>query len=132
MGRRLNLRQIEAFKAVIEHGTVSRAADILNVSQPAISKLIAHLEADAEVRLFDRVNGRLAPTERGMRLYQEIDRIFSGVQQIENAAEAIRREEQGRLVVGVMPALSDYASVRRSHSSARRNSACVPCLTALP
>ncbi|HLH87985.1 MAG TPA: LysR family transcriptional regulator [Xanthobacteraceae bacterium] len=106
MGRRLNLRQIEAFKAVIEHGTVSRAADVLNVSQPAISKLIAHLEADAEVRLFDRVKGRLAPTERGMRLYQEIDRIFSGVQQIENAAEAIRREEQGRLVVGVMPALS--------------------------
>src|SRR5262249_3843183 len=106
MGRRLNLRQIEAFKAVIEHGTVSRAAGVLNVSQPAISKLIAHLEADAEVRLFDRIKGRLAPTERGMRFYQEIERIFSGVAQIENAAEAIRREEQGRLVVGVMPALA--------------------------
>jgi DNA-binding transcriptional LysR family regulator len=106
MRRRLNLRQIEAFKAVIEHGTVSRAAGVLNVSQPALSKLIAHLEADAELRLFDRIKGRLAPTERGMRFYQEIDRIFSGVQQIENAADAIRRDEQGRLVVGVMPALS--------------------------
>lgn len=106
MRQRLNLRQIEAFKAVIEHGTVSRAASILNVSQPAMSKLIAHLEADAELRLFDRIKGRLAPTERGMRFYHEIDRIFSGVQQIENAADAIRREEQGRLTVGVLPALS--------------------------
>ena len=106
MRRRLNLRQIEAFKAVIEHGTVSRAASILNVSQPAMSKLIAHLQADAELRLFDRVKGRLAPTERGMRFYHEIDRIFSGVQQIENAADAIRREEQARLTVGVLPALA--------------------------
>lgn len=106
MRRRLNLRQIEAFKAVIEHGTVSRAASVLNVSQPAMSKLIAHLEADADLRLFDRIRGRLAATERGMRFYHEIDRIFSGVQQIENAADAIRREEQGRLTVGVLPALS--------------------------
>ncbi len=106
MRRRINLRQIEAFKAVIEHGTVSRAAGILNVSQPALSKLVAHLEADAELRLFDRVKGRLVPTEHGMRFYHEIDRIFSGVQQVENAVEAIRREEQGRLAVGVLPALS--------------------------
>ena len=49
--------------------------------------------------------GRLVPTERGMRLYHEIDRIFSGVQQIENAVDAIRREEQGRIAIGVMPAL---------------------------
>ena len=41
-----------------------------------------------------------------MRLYEEIDRIFAGVRQVENAAEAIRREERGQLAVGVMPALS--------------------------
>jgi len=106
MLRRLNLRQIEAFKAVIENGTVSRAAEMLNISQPAMSKLIAHLEEDTALKLFDRLKGRLAPTERGMRLYEEIDRIFVGVRQIENAVDAIRREEQGRLTVGVMPALS--------------------------
>ncbi len=55
MARRLNLRQVEAFKAVIEHGTVSRAAEVMNVSQPAISKLVAHLEDDTGLRLFERV-----------------------------------------------------------------------------
>ena len=106
MPRQLNLRQIEAFKAVIEYGTVSRAAEMLNISQPAMSKLIAHLEADSGLRLFDRLKGRLAPTENGMRLHEEVGRIFAGVRQVENAVEAIRREEQGRLAIGVMPALA--------------------------
>jgi DNA-binding transcriptional LysR family regulator len=111
--RHINLRQIEAFKAVIENGTVSRAAEMLHVSQPALSKLIAHLEADTGLRLFDRHKQRLAPTEHAMRLHDEIDRIFAGVRQVENAVEAIRREEQGRLAVGVMPALAG-SFVRRA------------------
>lgn len=106
MVRRLNLRQVEAFKAVIEYGTVSRAAEMMNVSQPAMSKLVAHLEEDTGLRLFDRVKGRLVATRRGVRLYEEIDRIFAGVRQVENAVEAIRRDEQSRLLIGVMPALS--------------------------
>ena len=106
MRHHLSLRQIEAFKAVIEHGTISRAAEVLHVSQPAMSKMIANLEADAGLQLFDRVKGRLAPTERGMRLYDEIDRIFAGVRQVENALDAIQREERGRIAIGVMPALS--------------------------
>ncbi len=106
MAHRLNLRQIEAFKAVIEFGTVSRAAEVMNISQPAMSKLIAHLEEDTGLSLFDRVKGRLVVTRRGMRLYEEVDRIFAGVRQVENAVEAIRRDEQSRLLIGVMPALS--------------------------
>lgn len=106
MARQLNLRQIEAFKAVIEHGTVSRGAEVLNISQPAMSKLIAHLEADTGLKLFDRLKGRLAPTDRAMRLYEEVGRIFAGIRQVESAVDAIRREDQGRLAIGVIPALS--------------------------
>jgi DNA-binding transcriptional LysR family regulator len=79
---------------------------MLNVSQPAMSKLIAHLEDDAGLQLFERVKGRLAPTEQAMQLYDEIDRIFSGVRQVENAIDAIHRRAQGRLAIGVMPGLS--------------------------
>lgn len=106
MRRRVSLRQIEVFKAVIEHGTLSAAAAALGVSQPAMSKSVAQLELDSELRLFDRVKGRLAPTEQGMQLYAEIDRIFSGVQQVENAIDALHRQAQGRLLIGVMPGLS--------------------------
>lgn len=106
MPRRLTLRQVEAFKAVIESGSISTAAELLHVSQPAISKLIAHFEADTNLKLFDRLTGRLVPTESGMRLYEKVDRIFAGVRQVESAVDAIRREEQGQLAIGVMPALA--------------------------
>ena len=79
MPRHLYLRQIEAFKAVIENGTISRAAVLLSISQPSMSKLIAHLEQDTGLKLFDRVKGRIAPTEQAMRLYDEVERIFGGV-----------------------------------------------------
>lgn len=106
MKRHLNLRQVEAFKAVIEQGTVSRAAEVLFVSQPAVSKLLAHLEDETGLVLFERVRGKLAPTQQGMRLYGEIDRIFAGVRQVEQAVESIRRDERRQLTVGVLPALS--------------------------
>lgn len=102
----LNLRQVEAFKAVIESGTASRAAELLGISQPAVSKLLVHLENGTGLRLFERMKGRLVPSRQGMRLYEEIDRIFVGVRQVERAVDSIRREEQGRLLVGVMPALA--------------------------
>jgi len=124
--RHLNLRQIEAFKAVIENGTVSSAALMLNVSQPAMSKLIAHMEMDTGLKLFDRVKGRLAPTENAMRLYGEIERIFAGVRQVENAVDAIRREEQGRLAVGAIAALSGTFITRATTAflKERRNVFC--------
>ena len=52
--RKPTLRQIEVFKAVIETGTVSRAAETLNMSQPAASKLLSNLEADIGMELFER------------------------------------------------------------------------------
>ncbi|MDX8327263.1 LysR substrate-binding domain-containing protein (plasmid) [Agrobacterium rosae] len=106
MVRQINLRQIEAFKATIECGSVSRAAELMGISQPAASKLLAHLEDDVGLSLFDRQRGRLLPNKQGMRFYDEVQRIFAGIRQVERAAETIRREEQGRLTIGVMPGLS--------------------------
>ena len=106
MPRSLNLRQVEIFKAVIDHGTVSRAAEAAFISQPAASKLLVQLEADHGLRLFDRHKGRLVPTAQALRLYEEIDRIFAGVRQVESAIAIIKREEQSRLFVGVIPALA--------------------------
>jgi DNA-binding transcriptional LysR family regulator len=94
--------------ALVEAGTVSRAAETLRISQPAASKLIQELEADTGLQLFERESGRLIPTGRGMRLYEEVARIFGGVHQLARAVDAIRREERGHLVIGTMPALSGH------------------------
>jgi DNA-binding transcriptional LysR family regulator len=63
------------------------------------------LEEDSGLTLFDRVRGKLAPTRQGMRLYGEVDRIFAGLRQLEQAIESIRRDEQSHLTVGTLPAL---------------------------
>jgi DNA-binding transcriptional LysR family regulator len=106
MPRQIYLRQIEAFQAVVEQGTVVRASEQLHITQSAMSKLIANLENDTGLQLFDRTTGRLVPTSDAMRLYEEVGRIFAGVKQIGQAVESIRREEQGRLAIGCMPAFS--------------------------
>lgn len=104
--RRPSLRQIEAFRAIVETGTVRAAAEMLYISQPAASKLLSTLEEDIGLNLFDRNSGRLVLTKRGMRLYEEVDRVFSGVDQISRAVDLIRREERDRLQIGLMPGLS--------------------------
>ena len=126
MPRKLTLRQVEAFKAVVERGSISNAAEMVHISQPAMSKLIAHFEADTGLTLFDRLKGRLAPTLSGMRLYEEINRIFAGVRQVESAVESIRREEQERLVIGVMIALAG-SFIQRATTSFLRNHSNVFC-----
>lgn len=102
----LNVRQIEAFKAVIETGTVSRAAARLCVSQPAISKLIQHLEQDTGLELFERSPGRIRPTGDALLLFEEISRLYRGLERLETAAFDIRNSNGTMLTIGVMPALS--------------------------
>lgn len=121
MRRHINLRQIEAFRAVIQTGTVSRGAEMLNISQPAMSKLISHLELDSGIRLFERVKKRLVPTAHALRLHDEIERIFTGVRQVESAIDALHREERGRLVIGVLPALSGSLIQRATAMFVARN-----------
>jgi DNA-binding transcriptional LysR family regulator len=102
------MRQVEAFRAVVEYGTVSAAAQALHISQPAVSKLIAQFEYQSGLNLFERVKGRLAPTPQAMRLYEEVDRIFAGIHQLTRAVDVVKREERGQLIVGVLPALSGH------------------------
>ena len=121
MARAINLRQVELFKAVIEHRTVSRAAEVLAISQPAASKLLIQLETDHGLKLFDRGKGRLVPTAQAMRLHEEIGRIFAGVRQVETAIAAIRREDQGQLMIGILPALAGDFIQRATMSFLKRH-----------
>ena len=102
----MNLRQIEAFKAVMESGTVTQAALRMHVSQPAVSKLLQMFERTSGMQLFTRDRGRLAPTSEALLLYDEVERVFQGADQVRRAAEEIKSLKRGTLSVGVMPAMA--------------------------
>ena len=101
----MNLRQLDAFRAVMESGTVSRAAKRLSVSQPAVSKLIQSLEQAIGLVLFDRTRGRLSPSAEATMLFEEVERLFGGLSSLKTFAEEIRTVHHGSLRIGVMPAL---------------------------
>jgi len=101
----MRLRQIEIFHAVYANGSISAAARALNVSQPAVSKVLRHTESYLGIRLFDVVRGRLAPTDEAHALYREVDEVFRRVSSLKQAAANLRRSGAGHLRIGVVPSL---------------------------
>ncbi|MCG8354842.1 MAG: LysR substrate-binding domain-containing protein, partial [Kiloniellales bacterium] len=104
--RHLNFRQVEAFKTVFECGSMTLAGERLNISQPAVSKLVAALERRIGFALFDRRAGKLLPTAEGQLFYEDTERALIGIESLAEKAEDIRERRYGRLAVGAMPALS--------------------------
>lgn len=101
----MNYRQLEAFRAVMETGSVTRAADHLYVSQPAISKMLALLERSCGFELFERLGNRLVPTIEAKVLIGEVDRLFVGMEQVERRAQDIRDLRSGHLAIAAFPAI---------------------------
>jgi DNA-binding transcriptional LysR family regulator len=103
--RAITPRQIEAFKAILETGLVTAAAERMNLSQPAVSKLIANFEAAVGLALFRRVKKRLVPTPEADLVYREVDKLFTGLQDIANVAREIRGLRAGELSIACVAAL---------------------------
>ncbi|MET3663289.1 LysR substrate-binding domain-containing protein [Aquamicrobium ahrensii] len=102
----MNIRQIDAFRATYLMGSVSRAAEMLHISQPSVSRLVSDLERSVGFKLFDRTARGLVATEEGRRLYSSVERSFIGLREIRNAATAIRTLGSGDISLGVIPALA--------------------------
>jgi DNA-binding transcriptional LysR family regulator len=79
MRPRASIREYEVLRAIITSGTVTAAAHRLGVSQPAVSRLLAQLESNVGVTLFERRGGRLRPTAEAMRLNDRLDRLFDAL-----------------------------------------------------
>jgi len=101
----MNLRQIEAFVAIFEQGSVTRAAETLHITQSAASRLVLRLEQETGFALFVRTRGRLLPTEEGKAFHAEVQRSFTGLREIEQVARRIRDIGTGTLRICVMPTL---------------------------
>ena len=99
----MDVRLLEAFRAVVDHRSVTNAAAAMGVTQPAVSAQIARLEQELGFSLFDRSNGRLKPTAEGMLFYAEADKALTGIDRLTQAAEQIRTAQTGRLVIASHP-----------------------------
>lgn len=102
----MNFKQVEAFRAVMLSGSMTAAAESLHTSQPNISRLIAQLERSSGFKLFERVGGRLLPTDEGAALFADVERAFIGLQSLEKSAQNIRRGGTGQLRIAAVPSLS--------------------------
>src|SRR5258708_22591989 len=76
----MNARQLEVFRTIVRYRTLTAAAAALHVSQPAVSKVLRHLESQIGYKLFERVRGRLVPTAEAELLFKDADRIFPQIQ----------------------------------------------------
>jgi DNA-binding transcriptional LysR family regulator len=106
MGR-INSRQVEAFRAVMLTGSVTEAAKLIAVTQPAVSRLLRDFQALLKMELFERRGTGLVPTAAATALYTEVERSFVGLERITAAAEEIRGRRTGTLRVAALPALSN-------------------------
>lgn len=106
MVRRLQYREIEAFQAVIQTGTTTAAAQVMNTTQPSISRLLAQMQAAAGVKLFEMHKGRLRPTREAMEFYLTVQHHFVGRERIERELAVLRQSGAGSLRIGCTPALA--------------------------
>jgi len=105
---KLNLRQIEIFRAIMITGSISGAARMLNVSQPGVSRLLAHIEDRLGLRLFNRVKGRLHSTAEAQKLFVEVEVLHEHVDRVNALASTLQRGKSGGLRIVVSPGLGQY------------------------
>lgn len=103
----INLRQVEAFRAVMRTGRMTLAAELMSVTQPAVSRLIADLERATGLTLFERRSNQIRPTRAAIDLMREVERSFVGLDRIALLAQEIGRHSAGTLRIAAMPALGN-------------------------
>jgi DNA-binding transcriptional LysR family regulator len=101
-----SLRQIEAFRLTMQLGSITRAAQALQVSQPSVSQLLSQLEAQTGLSLFARQRGKLVPSAQAQVLLGEIERVVVGLEQLQLRIEALRGQGGAQLRVGCLHALA--------------------------
>lgn len=102
----MNLRQLEAFRATIRCGSITEAANMMHISQPSVSRLIADLEHSVGFPLFVRVGRGLAPTVEARNFYRGVESMFVGIDRLEELAKTIRTSQGGEISIGTIQSIA--------------------------
>ncbi|MEN5081987.1 LysR family transcriptional regulator [Bosea sp. TWI1241] len=103
---KLNFRQTEILWAIVMAGSSSGAARLLNVSQPAVSKMLSQIEAQLGVSLFERVRGKLQPTDQVRLLFEEISKAQKVMRRVNDVADSLSKQGGGALTLASIPSLA--------------------------
>lgn len=96
----LDLRRLQAFVAVVEEASITRAAERLGMQQPPLTRLLRGMEAELGVQLLRRLPRGVAPTEAGRALVEEARAVLARASGVAGAVHRAARGEQGRLAIG--------------------------------
>lgn len=119
----MRLRQIEVFHAVYTAGSITNAAAVLHVSQPSVSKVLAHAEQQLGYALFERVKGKLIATPEAHRLFEHVAQVYEDLDMLRRVSLNLRARDPGLIRIAATPAFAvdllprAIASFRESHSN---------------
>jgi DNA-binding transcriptional LysR family regulator len=99
----IDVRRLKALQAVVETGSVSAAADLLDFSASAVSQQISALERETGVLLFERVGRGVRPTDAARLLCEHATRVLASIQDAEDAIAALASGHSGRIRLGAFP-----------------------------
>lgn len=102
----MHLRYIELFHAVLTTGSITAAAKLLNISQPAASKALQHAEDRLGFALFSRVRGRLQPTPQALLIRDRVEKIIQDVHDLERLTKNMGQPGSSPLRVTCTPTLA--------------------------
>ncbi|MCS5987561.1 LysR family transcriptional regulator [Klebsiella pneumoniae subsp. pneumoniae] len=101
----MKLRHLEIFYAVMTCGSLSRAAEALNISQPAASKALKSAEMKLGFTLFQRVRGKLLPTSEAITLFEKAQSIYQDLDNLRLLADNLARDPRAKITLGCLPSL---------------------------
>ncbi len=104
---KFKLRQLEAFQAIAHTGSVTRAAKILGISQPAASRLLSDFSKSVAVDLFVRKDGMLVPTSEARYLLSEVGRVFENLNHLEELTRDLTERTAGHLRIACLPGFAN-------------------------
>lgn len=101
----MKLRHLEIFYAVMTCGSLSRAAEALNISQPAASKSLKNAELKLGFKLFQRVRGKLLPSSEALALFEKAQSIYQDLDNLRLLADNLARDPRAKFTLGCLPCL---------------------------
>lgn len=104
----MQLGYIMLFQAILQTGSVTAAAALLHISQPAASKRLQQAERVLGFALFHRERGKLVPTRQALILQAPAERLVADVRQFTRLAHSLRPEQQSELRLTCTPTLAQH------------------------